>query len=1150
MQPFTLEHALSVAHNAVLNMTSDSQRPGNTYKNYFEKTSMTSGLYYVVFINIATAWLGMLFYQHVIHKQVGLLTPEELALLQKYPPIRTAQSYTPEETFVRSAPPMRFTGWRGFLTDGDASLSRDAQVYLLFQRACMATTALCGVVACFLLLPAYFSGHALTNGEHPSEGPLVLLARLLKSDRGVFERSTSHNLPSNSPLLLLQIPVVGVMAICIVILYALIHAAAGEQQTVEEWLEQPTRSRENDKSQEPRRAGSWTLAMESSAAAAVQSASAPAGFDAQHASSSRNRSLSPPPSSQLPIAGGRYGNKNTTAPYAPVRARNPDAGFGPVSPRSGVRRPHGWTLFARGIPRDIASRADLTNLLCAIYPGEVVNVEAVCRGLMSEVRLLRALSIAQNRLDYLHDSPDESIGDLPAVPPKRRRFESDSDDGLGSTFETFRKMLWNKILHRLFGRRRSRSEQIEKLSAEIDRLREGLASRRAEPMRGFLGCAFITVRTQEAARSLIYDFPLGRPRPKGTGERDAFLVPEFAGSGYGMRSTRDAFSQFLRFDNLYRALVMLLPGFLRDAVFSSPTLSPRIVSEDAACQEVLLGSATGVSSSRRATSVRASAVWRLRSMKAERAPKSGDIIWTNVGISFLERTIREMMVQLFVFLFLILFTSPVAMLTALKLIVAEVALLGDAGFSGGSNSTSLGGLFSNNKNATLIPTEVRFSTNLSSLTALPNLSGPDNAANDISVALMNKLPDVLSKNAVLRSLLLAYAPVAMLAVIFSLVPSILRAFSSLEGYSTRSARELSVFRKTSFYYVMNSVVLPSLMLNTASEFLEMLYRRSDGGSHVYNALPILQSLFSGDIAFFLCCYLVQLALTGSVIWLMRPPSSFSMMLRSRLALTPLDSAEAKCTSAFDYPRHYAYSVTVMAMCLLFGVMAPVIWIFGFMYFTCKYLVDTFVIRYVHPRSHMDGRLPRHGMTFILIWTAVSQLSVGVMFYLQDRVAAWLVTAAICGITFISCLSFGSRLGGRLFMFMPSLHDVFTRILESSVLAHGRGSDASKAFGQGTSVGSSSTGSLASDNTENDTLLGPPRQPRRVTSLASARLPLGSFSSLDQPGVAGDARHMHMDADYMMDDFGPEASIYDGMEDDPLGHLSTRSYGTWDSRNRN
>lgn len=867
---------------------------------------MSSGLTLVILVNLVTSWFGLLFYRYVILREAGLLQPQDIELLKKYPTVRSAKAYTPAAAYVRGAPPMRWKGWTDFFAASESSLSRDAQVYLLFQRACIVITTICAAVSTVILLPVYWWGGAVfrTKGESLPHS----LMSLLKTDRGVFERFTSHNLPQNSPLNLLQIPVIVVTALCVIVMYTVVKTAAGEERSTSEWLRT-----------------------------------------------------------------GSVSSVNVTASITDSPKRT----------SSSSRTPY-WMLFARGLPFDIRTAGELTDMLQAIYPGQVAKVELVCHGRMSEARLLRSISSARNRLDYLRDNLELHRSDTPET---------------------------QGVIARMFSRlvrRRTTEETIRDLEEKIRTLQKDLESRSIEPVRDFMGCAFISFRSPTAVASVLKHFPV---------RMDGFVPGQTDAQGSSSRipaicrhhRIRSEF-EFPAFPNLYKGVLNLLPHAARRRVLQSPTFASSLARREHEAQNRLLESSSNLS-----FITPEAATARLRNMKAERAPKSGDIIWSNVGISFFERTVREMMVQFIVFAILIVFTSPVAMLTALKLVFAELALLSDPQV-----------IFSNHghPNGTFPAPELGTSFNgTNGFDILNNLtSNGDKAVDSISTDILRLLPSVFTTNAMLRSVLLAYLPVLLLSVVFALVPSILRLTCSLEGYVTHSAQEMSVFRKTSFYYVMNAVVLPSLALNTASEFLEIVYKQSDGGANVYNAIPILQRLFSGDIAFFLCNYLVQLALTGSVVWLMRLPSSFSMMVRRRMAMTPLDVAEAKCTDIFDYPRHYAYSVTVMSMCLLFGFMAPLVWYFAWLYFVCKHAVDVYLIRYVHPKSHIDGRLPRLSANFILTWTVVSQLSLAVIFYLQGWVTAGITTAIFCLLTLVICLSTGARVGNRILTFIGELRD--------------------------------------------------------------------------------------------------------------------------------
>lgn len=817
---------------------------------------------------------------------------------------------------------MRWNGWYSFFTTSESAMSRDAQVYLLFQRVCIFTTTVCALISTLFLLPSYWFGGSLFQSSDNPSPPQTLLS-ILKSDRGMFERFTSHNLPGESPLVLLQLPVFIVVAICIVIMYSIVTTAAGEAETIDEWLYP-----------------------------------------------NPNSSTSVLPSSKAYHPAQMPGE--TTHVPSPTSARH-------------------WTVFARGLPQNIHSADQLYSMLDVLFPSEVAGVELICKGKVSEARLLRTLSSARHRLEYLYETADEDDITPAALP---------------------RQTLVGRIFG-LFARRRSRSEMITELQEKISMLEKDFESRKSEPLHDFLGCAFISLKSPDAAGSILKDFPCHLRRGNSVGSQDG-LGNDSGSSTVNMAislNRRSSINESLTvpsyFDGLCRGAVNLLPQSVRNRFNPSSSFQ--------ALPLINSGGSSSESQSSVEIRRRAEVLLQLRFMKAERAPKSGDIIWKNIGISFFERTMREMVVQVLVFTFLFLFTSPVTMLTALKLIFSELAVLTDPqGIFGGDNHN---GTSSTNGTSSSVG-------NSSGLSFLSNLgSDSGDAMQSMSQGLIDILPSFLTSNTYLTTLILSYFPVFILASVFSLVPSLLQQTCALEGYPTRSALQMSVFRKATFYYVMNAVVLPSLALNTVSQFFEMVYNQSGGGKNVKNALPILQRLFSGDIAYFLCCYLVQLALTGSIFFLMRIPSNISMMIRRRMALTPLEAAEAKCAEIFDFPRHYAYNVTVMSMVLLFGFMAPLIWYFGLFYFLCKHCVDVYSLRYVHPRTHIDGRLPRLSSNFILLWTIISQLSLAVIFYLQGWVRAAIATVLLCILTLAGCLSISFTMGNQILAMVADLRDM-------------------------------------------------------------------------------------------------------------------------------
>uniref|UniRef100_A0A7S1ESK4 CSC1/OSCA1-like 7TM region domain-containing protein n=1 Tax=Timspurckia oligopyrenoides TaxID=708627 RepID=A0A7S1ESK4_9RHOD len=303
------------------------------------------------------------------------------------------------------------------------------------------------------------------------------------------------------------------------------------------------------------------------------------------------------------------------------------------------------------------------------------------------------------------------------------------------------------------------------------------------------------------------------------------------------------------------------------------------------------------------------------------------------------------------------FSSPVAMIAGTKQAIVDAASLAQS-------------------------VEHRNGTTAHNITfpALGNVGPEGNEAEAVSDALLSILPGAIMHYEFLRQFLLLYTPVFLLTTINSAVPFLLRMASTLQGYTQNSVLELSVFRKTVFYVVLNSVVLPSVAMDTASELALLFYRKSKTFDEVFLALPVVERVFSGDMAFFLCNFIVQLTGTGNLLALLRLPAAVQRAWRRRRVVTPLELAEAKCAEPFDFGYNYAANIAVMCMCLLFGGVAPIIWCFALPFFITKYFVDVFNLRFVHPQSYLEGSLHRDAASFIVLWCVASQLVLAGMFY--------------------------------------------------------------------------------------------------------------------------------------------------------------------------
>jgi len=376
------------------------------------------------------------------------------------------------------------------------------------------------------------------------------------------------------------------------------------------------------------------------------------------------------------------------------------------------------------------------------------------------------------------------------------------------------------------------------------------------------------------------------------------------------------------------------------------------------------------------------------------APPPGDVILRNLGMSYFHRVVAEVFVELIVFLLLTLFSSPVAMIAGMKQLIVEALKVAHNNDSNSHNISVAGS--ARLAVTTAVRAWIAGMTSTSRSTIRAAAAGGE--ANEVSESLLSVLPGVVMQNDLLRRFLLLYTPVLLLSVLNAAIPTLLRAASTLQGYTTKSTQELSVFRKTVFYVLLNSVILPSLAIDTASELALALLSQSSGGntdsSNIVSAsslaltLPLFERVFSGDMAFFLCNLIVQLTGTTTMLSLLRLPDALRRWWRTKQAVTPLERAAAKCAPPFDYAYNYAATLVVVCMSLLFGAIAPVIWLFALPFVLVKHAIDVFNLRFVHPEIHMEGgALHRNAATLVVFWCVLSELVLAATLYLRGFLAA-------------------------------------------------------------------------------------------------------------------------------------------------------------------
>ena len=204
----------------------------------------------------------------------------------------------------------------------------------------------------------------------------------------------------------------------------------------------------------------------------------------------------------------------------------------------------------------------------------------------------------------------------------------------------------------------------------------------------------------------------------------------------------------------------------------------------------------------------------------------------------------------------------------------------------------------------------------------------------------------------------SYLPVGLLMLINSAVPWMLRQLAKHESHMTRSAEEASILRKSIAYYLLNTLVLPSLAINTAAEVVLLAYRRAASGKTPQRVLQVVERIFRGDNAFFYTNFLIQLALTGNSLALLHPMHWLRFLWRRQHAYTPLVLGQAGQVAPFDYPYAYAQVIKVLAIGFFLGPFVPFLWLFIGLYLVTKYFTDRYNLSKVHPPHPTDTRMAR------------------------------------------------------------------------------------------------------------------------------------------------------------------------------------------------
>eukprot|EP00466_Bigelowiella_natans_P018144 jgi/Bigna1/89211/estExt_fgenesh1_pg.C_450116 len=308
--------------------------------------------------------------------------------------------------------------------------------------------------------------------------------------------------------------------------------------------------------------------------------------------------------------------------------------------------------------------------------------------------------------------------------------------------------------------------------------------------------------------------------------------------------------------------------------------------------------------------------------RAEPAPQPSDVVWENLTIGDGERGARGVAINVLLFVLMTMIIAPVAVVARLEPLVETLE--------------------------------------------------------DVTI------PDKLEHRE-MRKFVGNYFPTLVVFTINAiLLPFLIDITSHLEGHKTESARSAAVVRRNAVFQFINTILLPSLALNSAAAAIRLAYRTNFAEWERI----IGNSLQKNTSARFFMIYLIHATLLGCASEVAQIPQMALQTLR-RLRSCVLGKDRSLDTNLerpweFDFGYFYGARLTIMGLVLLYSVLVPIIAPVGAVYFLMNYWTDGHNLRTgVYSVSFdSNGALPLSVLRYILWYITLFLFSMSCYFTVQ------------------------------------------------------------------------------------------------------------------------------------------------------------------------
>lgn len=172
-----------------------------------------------------------------------------------------------------------------------------------------------------------------------------------------------------------------------------------------------------------------------------------------------------------------------------------------------------------------------------------------------------------------------------------------------------------------------------------------------------------------------------------------------------------------------------------------------------------------------------------------------------------------------------------------------------------------------------------------------------------------------------------------------------------EVFLTTSEREISLLKKSYWFLLFNTLILPSLALGSVGSFVGRLFENET------SAFALLGKAFVTSSGAFTLTFVATQTWVGASLDIARLSERFylCMMTRCVKRWRRRQPESDDMSLELDFGGEYAISLVMFALCIMFATVVPPILLFGVVYFFVKQGTDDYLLRHVFAET---GKLPK------------------------------------------------------------------------------------------------------------------------------------------------------------------------------------------------